>query len=72
MGFKLKVEGPSTIELGTTIITGVKFRTDIPHDSNARSTDMGSTVTITGKRSEERRVGKECLRLCRSRWSPYH
>ena len=25
-----------------------------------------------GSRSEERRVGKECLRLCRSRWSPYH
>ena len=25
-----------------------------------------------GARSEERRVGKECLRLCRSRWSPYH
>ena len=24
------------------------------------------------KRSEERRVGKECVRLCRSRWSPYH
>jgi hypothetical protein len=23
-------------------------------------------------RSEERRVGKECTRLCRSRWSPYH
>ena len=23
-------------------------------------------------RSEERRVGKECLWLCRSRWSPYH
>jgi pyruvate/2-oxoacid:ferredoxin oxidoreductase alpha subunit len=23
-------------------------------------------------RSEERRVGKECRRLCRSRWSPYH
>ena len=21
---------------------------------------------------QERRVGKECLRLCRSRWSPYH
>jgi CBS domain-containing protein len=26
----------------------------------------------TGLRSEERRVGKECRRLCRSRWSPYH
>jgi hypothetical protein len=22
--------------------------------------------------SEERRVGKECLAVCRSRWSPYH
>ena len=28
--------------------------------------------TGTNGRSEERRVGKECLRLCRSRWSPYH
>src|SRR5213083_921347 len=24
------------------------------------------------ERSEERRVGKECTLLCRSRWSPYH
>src|SRR3546814_8958968 len=27
-------------------------------------------VAIT--RSEERRVGTECVRTCRSRWSPYH
>ena len=26
----------------------------------------------TSWRSEERRVGKECLHQCRSRWSPYH
>src|SRR3546814_8723525 len=25
-----------------------------------------------GSRSEERRVGKECVSTCRSRWSPYH
>src|SRR3546814_19472292 len=25
-----------------------------------------------GYRSEERRVGKECVSTCRSRWSPYH
>ena len=31
---------------------------------------LASTLQIS--RSEERRVGKECLRLCRSRWSPYH
>ena len=39
---------------------------------------FGSPVTeaiLTAKqkqRSEERRVGKECRALCRSRWSPYH
>src|SRR3546814_16671900 len=33
--------------------------------------NAGMTVTLTG-RSEERRVGKECVSTCRSRWSPYH
>src|SRR3546814_1076936 len=28
-------------------------------------------IPISG-RSEERRVGKECVSTCRSRWSPYH
>jgi cation diffusion facilitator family transporter len=28
--------------------------------------------TAAAVRSEERRVGKECLSVCRSRWSPYH
>src|SRR3546814_15927690 len=27
---------------------------------------------IFQERSEERRVGKECVSTCRSRWSPYH
>src|SRR3546814_14346673 len=33
----------------------------------------GKTPAMTGLdlRSEERRVGKECVRTCRSRWSPY-
>ena len=29
-------------------------------------------VALIGSRSEERRVGKECCLVCRSRWSPYH
>src|SRR3546814_19255800 len=29
-------------------------------------------VTPLGMRSEECRVGKECVSTCRSRWSPYH
>src|SRR3546814_9944936 len=31
---------------------------------------FASPVHLT--RSEERRVGKECVSTCRSRWSPYH
>src|SRR3546814_12928666 len=30
------------------------------------------TETAASGRSEERRVGKECVSTCRSRWSPYH
>src|SRR3546814_15511655 len=32
--------------------------------------DIGSAGTSV--RSEERRVGKECVSTCRYRWSPYH
>src|SRR3546814_20348683 len=31
-----------------------------------------SRQSVEGERSEERRVGKECVRPCRSRWWPYH
>src|SRR3546814_13416959 len=42
--------------------------------------DVGSGKTLVAlmalptavERSEERRVGKECVRTCRSRWSPDH
>src|SRR3546814_18272426 len=37
--------------------------------------DSAFIQTIPGRnflRSEERRVGKECVSTCRSRWSPYH
>src|SRR3546814_17947458 len=32
----------------------------------------GPPAARAGTRSEERRVGKECVSTCRSRWSPYH
>src|SRR3546814_14214307 len=34
--------------------------------------DIESDITQHEARSEERRVGKECVSTCRSRWSPYH
>src|SRR3546814_1157851 len=40
-----------------------------------RTSSSGSPTRCGGRahgRSEERRVGKECVSTCRSRWSPYH
>ena len=34
--------------------------------------DLSGEDDASNERSEERRVGKECRLLCRSRWSPYH
>src|SRR3546814_20202217 len=43
-------------------------------DLTARVTEQGDDdeIATLGRRSEERRVGKECVSTCRSRWSPYH
>src|SRR3546814_90498 len=35
-------------------------------------TALEALVAQTQQKSEERRVGKECVSTCRSRWSPYH
>src|SRR3546814_17257945 len=37
-----------------------------------RAQDGATELWDTAVRSEERRVGKECVSTCRSRWSPYH
>src|SRR3546814_4491363 len=36
------------------------------------ATAFPATAGGEQQRSEERRVGKECVSTCRSRWSPYH
>src|SRR3546814_1562464 len=41
----------------------------LPHPAELRFDDR---QTDRAWRSEERRVGKECVSTCRSRWSPYH
>src|SRR3546814_12311894 len=48
---------------------------DITGDSLAlaqAAADCDSELIVLCGRSEERRVGKECVSTCRSRWSPYH
>src|SRR3546814_16632424 len=58
--------------------------TRVRHISTDASTRSGATASlfrllpkllilyVWKKRSEERRVGKECVSTCRSRWSPYN
>src|SRR3546814_12323078 len=43
---------------------------DMPHDG--ATADLHHWLGLDRGRSEERRVGKECVSTCRSRWSPYH
>src|SRR3546814_15075930 len=58
-----------------TTKTAVQIRDDLLTvlDSNDRLFVVKSgREAAWHNRSEERRVGKECVSTCRSRWSPYH
>src|SRR3546814_1843522 len=54
-------DGASPRKLGR-MRDGTDLTRERPHDRGRPSSN----------RSEERRVGKECVSTCRSRWSPYH
>src|SRR3546814_1288610 len=47
-----------------------------PRPTSVLLQDQAATSAVNERiskgRSEERRVGKECVSTCRSRWSPYH
>src|SRR3546814_11108121 len=46
---------------------------DGKHQNRRRPRQVaGQSEGTEGRRSEERRVGKECVSTCRSRWAPYH
>src|SRR3546814_14771569 len=66
-GLKLEVFGDANDYVGKGLSGGtivVRPLTSSPLASNEN--------TIIGNRSAERRVGKACVRTCRSRWSPSH
>src|SRR3546814_3440738 len=46
--------------------------TEAPTAATAKATEAPTPKSPSPPRSEERRVGKECVSTCRSRWSPYH
>src|SRR3546814_4954384 len=43
-----------------------------PRAARSDRPPRSSDELFLSERSEERRVGKECVSTCRSRWSPYH
>src|SRR3546814_15433600 len=45
---------------------------ELRHNLEFGRTEIGGFQCCVPSRSEERRVGKECVSKCRSRWSPYH
>ena len=66
--------GEDLVELPASRLVGLPMP-EVLRDAIAQ---FHRTRTFEGKRrqlqyrSEERRVGKECIPPCRSRWSPYH
>src|SRR3546814_14471090 len=52
---------PPTVRFGDIAV-------EVPPFAFLQATAAGQAAL----RSEERRVGKECVSTCRSRWSPYH
>ena len=66
----LGITGVAIASVALLAACSSKSSKEASKSSGAKETINFATVGTT--RSEERRVGKECLRLCRSRWSPYH
>src|SRR3546814_7199352 len=74
------VTGVQTCALPVYSKKGDDLVQDTAPDAQAEEPDgEGSEESIVHRiklaivgRSEERRVGKECVSTCRSRWSPYH
>src|SRR3546814_18964563 len=49
-----------------------KMNIVVPYMSAFLEKEIGPEIMGGVYRSEERRVGKECVSTCSSRWSPYH
>src|SRR3546814_1761223 len=74
------VRGVARAGLTGVVADGFRLRLYPSYESSKPITAVNSPTTsccllrcaVIHRRSEERRVGKECVSTCRSRWSPYH
>src|SRR3546814_11085639 len=67
--FAVFVEGEENIE---ALVAVVADKIIGWHNLILTESRVGVERFSNSLRSEERRVGKECVSTCRSRWSPYH
>ena len=69
-------QAPVKLQLGVRLTSGLGAGANPDVGRRAALEDSEKIIeALEGAdmvRSEERRVGKECLTQCRSRWSPYH
>src|SRR3546814_16587772 len=70
LGRTIAANGPLAVRAAKRII--VESRNWRPSDMFDLQRPRIAHVFASEDRSEERRVGKECVSTCRSRWSPYH
>src|SRR3546814_17282341 len=54
------------------LVAGISSGVGVAALQLAKALGVKVIGTSGSSRSEERRVGKECVSTCRSRWSPYH
>ena len=67
--YRVRMKMLSILLVLLTTFTGVIYVASALYEQSGSFT---VSIDKTEMRSEERRVGKECSRSCRSRWSPYH
>jgi CPA2 family monovalent cation:H+ antiporter-2 len=74
LGVALAFAGLKAVVLITVLLVGGQrvMRWWLTLVARRKSEELFVLNLLLITRSEERRVGKECRRLCRSRWSPYH
>ena len=72
--FTLVERKETGIKAARTLLLSCKFLAHVSmgHGADDRVREAIEKAATVGDRSEERRVGKECVTQCRSRWSPYH
>src|SRR3546814_20715723 len=71
-GVQVIQQGADQIREAQKLYQDLNKMTDIGNVAQQLKSDVLRTSNVSSSRSEERRVGNECVSTCRSRRSPYH